>query len=208
MKALSACILLLSALGFAQTPTTTTPQQDRGLPETAAPPRNPARPAQPRLTLSTTAFEDGGIIPDRFTSKATPPATPVSPNLTWTEVPDGTVSFALILVDPDTALRKSTEQYIHWVLFNIPGSVRDLPEAVPGGATLPDGSIQGLNSGKHNAYAGMGAPAGGPFHHYLFELYALDTKLSLGPDTDRAGLLKAMDGHILAKADLVGRFHR
>jgi Raf kinase inhibitor-like YbhB/YbcL family protein len=172
--------------------------------------QTPAAPppmAKPGLTLTTTAFEDGGIIPNKYTQAAENGA-PVSPSLTWTNVPDGVVSFALILIDPDTSLTKTTNEVLHWMIFNIPSTARDLPEGVPAQAQLPDGSIQALNRGQKVGYMGMGARAPGPYHHYTYQLYALDTKLSLGPDATQADVMKAMDGHILAKAVLVGRFHR
>jgi len=170
--------------------------------------QTPAAPAptKPRLALTTTAFEDGGIIPDMYTMAAT--GTAVSPHLVWANVPDGTVSFALILHDPDTALMKKTDQVLHWMIFNIPGTARELPQGVPAVAQLPDGSIQSLNQSKKVGYMGMGAAAVGPYHHYTFDLYALDTKLSLGPDATQADVLNAMEGHILMKGVLVGRFHR
>ncbi|MBS1841022.1 MAG: YbhB/YbcL family Raf kinase inhibitor-like protein [Acidobacteria bacterium] len=167
---------------------------------------SPPVPTKPRLTLTTDAFPDGGIIPNKFTQAAE--GTPVSPKLTWNYVPDGTVSFALLLHDPDTAPLKTTEEVLHWLIFNIPGVARELPEGVPAQAQLPDGSIQLLNWSKKVGYLGMGAAAVGPYHHYTFELFALDTKLSLGPDATKADVFKAMDGHILMKGVLVGRFHR
>jgi Raf kinase inhibitor-like YbhB/YbcL family protein len=86
------------------------------------------------LTLTTDAFEDGGIIPNKFTMAAEGP--PVSPKLTWTYVPEGTVSFALILHDPDTAPMKKTDEVLHWLIFNIPGTAHELPEGVPAQAQL------------------------------------------------------------------------
>jgi len=166
----------------------------------------PPPSAGPGLTLSTTAFDDGGIIPDKYTQASS--AAPVSPELKWTHVPVGTVSFALIVNDPDTAPDKLTEVVLHWLIFNIPGTATGLPEAMPGDAQLPDGSVQGLNRAKKVGYMGMGAPAAGPYHHYSFDLYALDTNLALGPSATRAEVLAAMNGHILGKAVLVGRFHR
>lgn len=162
-------------------------------------------PARPGLTLTTPAFEDGGIIPDKY-SRAV--ENPVSPKLTWTNVPEGTVSFALILHDPDTSLQRSTNEVLHWMIFNIPGAARELPEGVPTEAKLPDGSIQAINTGKKVGYYGMGAGAAGPYHHYTYELFALDTKLNLGPDATQADVMKAVEGHILGKGVLVGRFHR
>ncbi len=161
--------------------------------------------AKPGLTLSTTAFADGGIIPDKYTAAAT--GTPVSPQLAWTNVPDGTVSCVLLVHDPDTSVNKTVTEILHWMVFNIPGAARELPEGVPAQAQLRDGTIQGRNYTTKVGYAGMGAPAPGPYHHYTFELFALDTKLSLKPDATEADVLKAIDGHILMKGVLVGRFH-
>ncbi|HEV2274319.1 MAG TPA: YbhB/YbcL family Raf kinase inhibitor-like protein [Acidobacteriaceae bacterium] len=195
MKKLLVCIFLFSlpaAVPFA--------------PRAAAQAAPAAAPAKPGLTLTTSAFEDGGIIPNQYTQAAS--GTPVSPALEWSHVPDGTVSFALILHDPDTALTRTTNEVLHWLIFNIPGTAHSLPEGVPASAQLPDGSIQGKNTRGGVGYLGMGAAAAGPYHHYTYELFALDTKLSLGPDATRADVLKAMDGHVLGKGVLVGRFHR
>lgn len=162
-------------------------------------------PPRPGLTLTTSAFSDGGEIPARFTQND-PNA--VSPKLEWTNVPTGTVTFALILHDPDVALQRKTDDVLHWMIFNIPGTAHELPEGVPANATLSDGTIQAKNLRQAVGYMGPGAPAAGPHHHYTFELFALDTKLDLGPDATRADVLKAIDGHILGKGVLVGRFHR
>jgi Raf kinase inhibitor-like YbhB/YbcL family protein len=170
-----------------------------------APQGQPAAPAGPGLTLTSSAFEDGGIIPNKYTQAD---QKPVSPKLQWTNVPNGTVSFVLFCIDPDTALQKTTEEVMHWIAFNIPGTARELAENVPTDAQLSDGTVQGKNRRGNPGYMGMGAGAAGPYHHYTFELFALDTKLQLGPDATRADIEKAMDGHILGKAVLVGRFHR
>jgi Raf kinase inhibitor-like YbhB/YbcL family protein len=161
-------------------------------------------PPRPGLTLSTSAFEDGGIIPNRYTQSD---PNPVSPKLDWTNVPSGVVSFALIMHDPDTAPKKGVEDILHWMAFNIPGSATGLPEGVPTNPTLPDGTVQ-AKSFRMVGYMGPGAGAAGPYHHYTWELYALDIKLDLGPTATRTDVLKAMDGHVLAKAALTGRFHR
>jgi Raf kinase inhibitor-like YbhB/YbcL family protein len=93
------------------------------------------------------------------------------------------------------------------MVFNIPASTAGLPEGVPATANMPDGAIQAKHSRGAVGYMAPGAPAG-PYHHYIFELYGLDTKLDLGPDATRADVLKAMDGHVVAKASMTGRFHR
>jgi Raf kinase inhibitor-like YbhB/YbcL family protein len=162
-------------------------------------------PSGPSLTLTSTAFADGSKIPAKFTQDV---PNPVSPKLEWTYVPAGTASFVLILHDPDVAIQRTTEDVLHWMVFNIPGSARELPEGVPANAQMSDGAIQAKNRRGTVGYMGPGAPAAGPDHHYTFELFALDTKLDLGADATRADVLKAIDGHIVGKGVLVGRFHR
>jgi Raf kinase inhibitor-like YbhB/YbcL family protein len=93
-------------------------------------------------------------------------------------------------------------------VWNIPGSAKGLPENMPPQPTLPDGTVQGKNAGDTVGYRGPGAPATGPKHHYTLELFALDTKLDLGPDASRADVMKALNGHVLGKAVYVGLFHR
>lgn len=168
----------------------------------------PARgrgPQGPGLTLTSPDFPDGGAIPTRFTQAD---QKPVSPELDWTNVPQGTVSFVLILHDPDTALQRKTDDVLHWLVFNIPGTARQLAQGQSADAQLPDGTIQAKNTRASVGFMGPGAPAAGPDHHYTFELFALDEKLDLGPEATRAQVLDAIQGHVLGKAVLVGRFHR
>jgi hypothetical protein len=166
-------------------------------------------PATPPLIMTTTAWEDGGVIPDKYTQAAGPNA--VSPALSWSQVPPGTQSFVLLMHDPEPVLNKSAKMDItHWLIWNIPGTSTGLAEGVAQGE-LPDGSRQ--VSLRSNAYMGPGAPPG-PYHHYTFELYALDTKLDVPQGTPqeaaatRTAVVNAMDGHVLGKALLVARFHR
>ena len=165
-------------------------------------------PATPPLLMTTTAWEDGGVIPDKYTQAS---ASPVSPALAWSQVPAGTQSFVLLMHDPEPVLNKGSKMDItHWLIWNIPGTSTGLAEGVAQGE-LPDGSRQ--VSLRSNAYMGPGAPAG-PYHHYTFELYALDTKLDVPQGTPqeaaatRTAVVNAMDGHVLGKALLVARFHR
>jgi Raf kinase inhibitor-like YbhB/YbcL family protein len=164
------------------------------------------QPPRPALTLTTTAFPDGDPIPTKYTQAGEQ----VSPALTWTNVPPGTVSFVLHMRDPDVARNKTTEDQVHWLVWNIPGTATGLPEGVPKGPELPDGSRQISASGP--VYRGPGAPASGPMHHYTFELYALDAKMDVQAGADawetRTALWKAMQGHILGKAVYVGLFRR
>ena len=158
----------------------------------------------PGLTLTTTAFQDGGMIPEKYTQAAGPAA--VSPALSWTNVPMGTVAFALHMHDPDVAIGGNTTDVNHWIAWDIPGTATGLPEGVPAQPTLPDGTVQGNNQGGVPGYRGPGAPAAGPPHHYTWELYALNAKLGLPPSSTRDDVLKALNGKIIGKGVLVGRF--
>jgi Raf kinase inhibitor-like YbhB/YbcL family protein len=191
-----------TTLAIAQQPPAPPPAKPPAQPPAAGGGRGPAGPG---LTLTTPAFADGAEIPAKYTQGV---PNPLSPKLEWTNVPAGTVTFVLNMLDPDTALQRKTDTVVHWVVYNIPGTARELQEGVPTTSPLPDGTIQLKNQGGVVGYRGPGAPAAGPHHHYTWELYALDTKLDLPPDATRADVLKALDGHILGKAVLVGRFHR
>ena len=163
---------------------------------------------QPPMRLTTTGFADGGVIPLKYTQAS--PDGAVSPDLTWTNVPAGTQSFVLWMHDVDLALNKTSEDNLHWLVWNIPGQDTSLPEKVPNGAQLPDGSFQISYAGP--SYRGPGAPAAGPLHHYVFELFALDIKLdekasSTTIDT-KTDIFKLMQGHVLGKAAYVGLFKR
>jgi Raf kinase inhibitor-like YbhB/YbcL family protein len=162
-------------------------------------------PAGPGLTLSTTSFEDGGIIPTKYTS-ADPKA--VSPNLKITNVPAGTQTFVLLFHDPDVALQRKIGDVTHGLWFNIPGTTAEFAEGDLTAPKVPEGTVQAKNMRGQPGYMGPGAGAAGPYHHYTFELFALDTKLDLPADATRDQVMAAMDGHIVGKAVLVGRFHR
>jgi Raf kinase inhibitor-like YbhB/YbcL family protein len=166
-------------------------------------------PQTPPLIMTSTAWEDGGIIPDKYTAKAGPMAP--NPELKWTQVPMGTQSFVLLMHDPEPVQNKTSKMDItHWLIWNIPGTSTGLPEGVMTGE-LPDGSRQ--VSLRSNGYMGPGAQ-GTVYHHYTFELYALDTKLDVPQGTNqqaadtRTAVVNAMDGHVLGKAILVARFHQ
>lgn len=122
--------------------------------------------------------------------------------------PESLQSYAVIFHDIENSSNKTTVDTLHWSAFNIPGSAKGLPEGL-GTGDLPDGTRNGpgILAGRGTpGYFGPGAGPG-PFHHYVFEFYALDTKLDLPAKTTRDELLKAMDGHVIGKAAYVGRFH-
>ncbi len=171
-----------------------------------------AQTAVPPMVLSSSAFPDGGIIPVRF-SQAAPGAAPgegTSPALTWTNTPQGTQSFLLHMHDIDFTRNKTTDDQVHWLVWNIPATAKGLPEGLPRGSKLPDGSYQISVTGP--VYRGPGAAANGPLHHYMFEIYALDIKLDIPPSGDafetRAKLMEAIQGHIIGKAAYGGLFRR
>jgi len=169
-------------------------------------------PAAPPMTLTVSGFPDGGQIPVKFSQAAegVAPGEGLSPAMTWTNTPPGTQSFVLHMHDLDVARNKTTDDQAHWVVWNIPATATGLPEGVPKGAQLADGSYQISATGQ--MYRGPGAAATGPVHHYMFEIYALDTKLDVTPAADafdtRANVMKAMQGHILGKAVYGGLFKR
>ncbi len=162
-------------------------------------------PKGPGMALSSPDFQDGGVIPDKYTQAAGPTAP--SPKLEWTNVPAGTASFVLIMHDPDNALNKTPDDVLHWMVFNIPGTAHGLAGGLPTDAKLSDGTIQAKGI-RNVGYMGPGNAAINPYHHYTLELYALDSMLTLGPDASRADVMTAMTGHIVGKAVLVGRFKR
>ncbi|MFI5194444.1 MAG: YbhB/YbcL family Raf kinase inhibitor-like protein [Chitinophagales bacterium] len=171
-----------------------------------------AQSTVPALTLSTTAFEDGGIIPVKYSQAAegAAPGGGTSPALTWTNPPAGTKSFVLHMHDLDFVHDKTMDDQVHWLVWNIPADKTGLPEGIPKGTQLRDGSYQISVTGS--LYRGPGAPANGPLHHYIVELFALDTTLDLKPAVDafqsRAMIMKAMQGHILSRSAYTGRFKR
>ena len=159
------------------------------------------------MSLTTTAWTDGGMIPAKYTQAGAQ----VSPPLSWSNVPDGVQSFVLIARDTDAAIGNGTDDMLHWMLWNIPASARSLAEAIPQGNQLPDGTRQISASGPY--YRGPGAPASGPAHHYVFELYALDGTIDVpavgqSPPLTRAAVEQAMAGKVRAKGSLVGLFKR
>jgi hypothetical protein len=151
------------------------------------------------LALRTTAFKPAGDIPVVFTCDGRD----TSPALEWSDPPAGTASFALIADDPDAP----GGTWVHWVIYDLPPAARELPEGVHPGGELPSGARQGRNDFGRIGYRGP-CPPRGPAHRYFFRLYALDTKVNLGPGAVRGDLDRAMAGHILAQADLMGHYGR
>jgi Raf kinase inhibitor-like YbhB/YbcL family protein len=151
------------------------------------------------MNLSSTSFQDGSRIPAKYTCSGAN----ISPQLAWSAPPAGTVSLALTVTDPDAP--RGT--WVHWVMYNLPAGTRALPEGLPALGQLPDGALQGRNDFGEIGYGGPCPPPGSP-HHYIFTLYALDSKLNLPVGATRAQVEAAMQGHILASGRLVGIYQR
>ena len=168
----------------------------------------------PPLQLSSSAFADGTMIPEKYTCVAAMGAgggmggmdvsKMTSPPLSWVNAPAGTQSFVLLLHDPDAHAAKSIDDITHWMIFNIPGDATSLPEGVKADSTV---GVQANNIARQPSFFGPCAPAGPP-HHYTFELFALDSKLDLQRGASRDDVMKAMDGHVLTGTVLIGLFHR
>jgi Raf kinase inhibitor-like YbhB/YbcL family protein len=149
--------------------------------------------------VTSNAFKEGEPIPVRYTCEGEN----LSPFLAWSGVPDGTVSLALIVDDPDAPAGVFT----HWVLFNIPSSISELDEGTGNQVQTTIGALHGKNDMSKNMYGGPCPPAGKP-HHYQFTLYALDTTLDLGEGVSRKQALAAIEGHVLAQNTLTSTFKR
>ena len=150
------------------------------------------------MKIQSSEFKEGATIPVKYTCDDID----ISPPLEWLNVPAGTKVFALICDDPDAP----AETWVHWVLFNIPGDLRKLPEHVPGTETLDNGARQGKSDFGSIGYGGPCPPGG--THRYYFKIYALDSKLDSKPGITKKELLKAMEGHILGEGQLMGRYKR
>lgn len=159
------------------------------------------------ISLTSSAFQNGGTIPVKHSQAGEE----LSPALSWTGAPDSTTSFVLIVHDPNTPIAGGIDDMLHWLVWNIPGSARSLAEGIAHGPQKPDGMRQISASGPY--YRGPAAPATGPVHNYLFELFALDTVLTVpavgaAPPATRAAVLTAMAGHVRGKGVLAGTFRR
>jgi Raf kinase inhibitor-like YbhB/YbcL family protein len=149
--------------------------------------------------LRSSAFEAGSVIGRAYTCDGRD----INPPLRWENPPGGTRSYALICDDPDAPMGT----WVHWVIYNIPAAARELAEGLPAREKSPDGSLQGQNDFGRIGYGGPCPPRGKP-HRYFFRLYALDAVPGLGPGATRKALLKAIEGHVLAQAELMGSYGR
>jgi len=150
------------------------------------------------MKLQSAAFEEQGMVPSRHTCDGDD----LSPPLTWDDPPEATKCFALVSDDPDAP----GGTWIHWVVWNIPPESRGLPQGVPKVAELADGTRQGITDFRRVGYGGPCPPSG--THRYFFRLYALDAKMDLPSGASRNDLDGCMRGHVLAQAELMGKYRR
>jgi hypothetical protein len=150
------------------------------------------------MEIMSSAFENGGMIPDKYSYDGQN----MAPPLEWTDPPAGTRSFALICDDPDAPMGT----WVHWVVYDIPASIGKLQEGTLPEKTLTSGGKQGTNDFQKIGYGGPCPPSG--THRYFFKLYALDRFTGLEPGATKAQLLRAMKGHILEEAQTMGKYHR
>ncbi len=150
------------------------------------------------IKVTSSAFQDGGMIPAKYTCDGQD----VSPPLEWQEVPEGSKSLALINDDPDAPMGT----WVHWVMYDIPLETGELPENVPLNKVLPSGAKQGITDFRRIGYGGPCPPSG--THRYFFKIYALDMVPDLDAGATKKQLLEAMEGHIIAEGQLVGKYKR
>jgi hypothetical protein len=150
------------------------------------------------MHLQSPAFFTGNSIPFQYTCDGDN----LSPPLSWDSPPNGTVSFALIVEDPDAP----KETFTHWVVYNLPANIEYLSEGVVNHPTLPDGGVQGKNDFGQLGFGGPCPPSG--THRYFFKLYALDQMLDLPPGASKADVIAGIKGHVLEAAELMGRYAR
>ena len=150
------------------------------------------------IKVTSPAFKDGGLIPAKYTCDGSD----ISPPLKWEAVPQGTKSIAVISDDPDAPVGT----WVHWVIFALPADTRELTENIPPDKTLPNGAKQGTSDFGRIGYGGPCPPSG--THRYFFKVYALDTGIDLEAGTRKRDLLRAMEGHILAEGQLMGKYKR
>jgi len=150
------------------------------------------------LKVTSPAFKNGDMIPKKYTCDGEE----VSPPLEWSGIPTGTKSIALISDDPDAPMGT----WVHWVIFNMSPDTKGLPEGVGHEKILASGAVQGINDSREIGYGGPCPPSG--THRYYFKAYALDKMLDLTPGITKKDLLKAIEGHILAQGELMGKYKR
>ena len=191
-------IIILAAL-FLSNAIACSSRQQPAQPQAISPPSvdNPSPQAKSELKLTSKAFKEGEAIPRGYTCDGAN----VSPPLEWTGVPKTAKTIAIIADDPDAP----AGTWVHWVLYNLPADGLGLIENTPQTETLNGGGVQGKNDFGKIGYGGPCPPSG--THHYFFKFSALDSELQLKPGATKAEVEKAMEGHIVGQAQLMGTYH-
>ena len=176
-----------------------------GQTQTSAPNMAPARLGVPVPSMKVTskAFVGNSAIPEKYSGYSNGP----SPDLAWSGAPPATRTYVLIMEDPD-AKAVAPEPFVHWIAYNIPAMTMTLPEGIATAGDIKGGGVQGVNGTKAGGYFGPRPPAGDPDHHYHFQIFALDSDLPLNAGANKAGLLAAMQGRVLAWGELVGTYRK
>ena len=199
MRHLPIIALLILGLGGCQKPTPPDPPSS----QPASPTQVDAKQVEGThmdFVLKSTTFDSGSPIPVGYTGDGAD----ISPRLSWENVPVGAAELALIVEDPDAP----NGDFVHWVVYSIPPGMNSLDEGLPAAHKAERATVmQGRNDFGQLGYKGPAPPAGKP-HHYHFRLMALDRKLGLGPNADKAALRRAVQGHVMAEAELVGTYER
>jgi Raf kinase inhibitor-like YbhB/YbcL family protein len=162
-----------------------------------------AQNAARTITVSSPAFKDGQPIPEEYSAYGKGKSIPLS----WSNLPPGTRSAAVVIDDPDA---HTPRPFVHWVIYNIPAETKSLDAGLPTKPKLetPRGAVQGMNSRQSVGYFGPRPPQGDPPHHYHIKVFALDQELKLDPGGDEPALTNAMKGHVLGQGQLVGTFQK
>lgn len=151
-----------------------------------------------KLTITSAAFDEGGMIPKKYTGDAEN----ISPPLAWSEIPEPAKSLALVVDDPDAP----SGDWVHWVVYNMPATMKEMPEDIGPDERVPGIGIQGKNDFGKIGWGGPHPPSG--THRYFFRLYALDMLLDDKPGLTKKQLLAAINGHAVAQGELIGRYAR
>ena len=151
-----------------------------------------------KISVLSAAFADGGMIPRQYTCDGAN----ISPPLSWSTLPEGAKSIAIIADDPDAP----AGTWVHWLVYNLPPDLKGLPEDIPAKETLANGGMHGMTDFRRMGYGGPCPPSG--THRYFFKVYALDSLLDLYPGAIKKRLLNAMEGHVLAEGELMGKYRR
>jgi Raf kinase inhibitor-like YbhB/YbcL family protein len=163
--------------------------------------RHEARQQRIPVLLLTSSSFSANTIPAKYGCRGQN----TSPEISWRSAPAGTQTFVLLVTDKDALSGSESGPFVHWVLFNISGDKRELPEGIPPQPKLPDGSFQGRNDFENIGYGGP-CPPGGATHRYAFALYALDSKLNLSAGATEEQVEKAMEVHILARGEIIASY--